>query len=471
MNEIEEAVLETVSEKYLTPKASDTGPLIGILHRNRKGAAIISPLTARTTVRSATSRMTDGIRLGFARLFADDSRAPADASNATKTAGSDSRSPRVRLDAPPIANADGEPHYEQHEDDVDSPTIAGIRRAETSVRNDKRRAPKSPATDDDAAPSAKGVFFRDFPVSIEPLPSQKRGAALSSANKCSPSGKARSGDPLAGSGGHAGGGGGGSGGGGDDPPDAGSRADDDEEESMDDDWDTFDRSAFGYDRHHPDDIRAKHARRQPSLEPDWKEIQLNRDDIIYDAATNQVFQWRAYHPINGLIDCFSARIGMKYINEELFVASLHTGHFDSTNQKLFERRFLSYGHGDPLLTYLSCVVKHALQYKFFIPPLQKLRPGRLLISCEQGALPPWVRLAAVSTMPGILANCLWSKTANLYCDSSYGAIVWANENGYETFRQLALLAGHPSLSPCAITRDPPKQRADCDVARHLEDWK
>jgi hypothetical protein len=187
--------------------------------------------------------MTDGIRSGFARLFADDSRAPADASNATKTAESDSRSPRVRLDAPPIANADGEPHYDPHEDDVDSPTIAGIRRAEISVCNDKRRAPKSPASDDDLAPSAKGVFFRDFPVSIEPLPSRKCGAALSSANKRSPSGKARSGDPRAGSVGN-GGGGGGSGGGEDDPPDAGSCTDNDEEESMDDDWDTLVPSAM-----------------------------------------------------------------------------------------------------------------------------------------------------------------------------------------------------------------------------------
>jgi hypothetical protein len=262
--------------------------------------------------------MTDGIRSGFARLFADDSRAPADASNATKTAGSDLRLPRVCLDAPPIANADGEPHYDPHEDDVDSPTVAGIRCAETSVRSDKRRAPKSPASDDDAAPSAKGVFFRDFPVLIEPLPSQKRGAALSSTNKRSPSGKACSGDPCASSGGN-GGGGGGSGGGGGDPPDAGSRADDNEEESMHDACDTFDRSTFGYDRHRSDDIRAKHAWRQPSLEP-WKEIQLNRDDIIDDAATDQVFQWRAYHPINGLIDCFPARICMKYINKELFVA-------------------------------------------------------------------------------------------------------------------------------------------------------
>jgi hypothetical protein len=285
-----------------------------------------------------------------------------------------------------------------------------------------------------------------FQSPLSPFHRKKRGAALSSTNKRSPSGKAHSGDPCASSGGN-GGGGGGSGGGGDDPPDAGSRANDDEEESMDDAWDTFDRSAFGYDRHHPDDIHAEHARHQPSLEPDWKEIQLNRDDIIYKAATDQVFQWRAYHPINGLINCFPARIGMKYINEELFVASLRTGHFDSTNQKLFERRFPSYGHGDPLLTYLSCVVEHALQYKFFISPLQNLRPDRLLGFWEQGALPPWVRLAAVTTMPGILANCLWSKTANLYCDLSYGAIVWANENGYETFRQLASLVGHPSLSP------------------------
>ncbi len=50
MNEIKEVVLKTVSEKYLMPKASNTGPPIGILHRNRKGAAIISPLMARTTV-------------------------------------------------------------------------------------------------------------------------------------------------------------------------------------------------------------------------------------------------------------------------------------------------------------------------------------------------------------------------------------------------------------------------------------
>jgi hypothetical protein len=28
------------------------------------------------------------------------------------------------------------------------------------------------------------------------------------------------------------------------------------------------------------------------------------------------------------------------------VASLCTGHFDSTNQKLFEQRFPSYSHGD-----------------------------------------------------------------------------------------------------------------------------
>jgi hypothetical protein len=106
--------------------------------------------------------------------------------------------------------------------------------------------------------------------------------------------------------------------------------------------DTFDHRAFGYNCHCPDDICAEHAWCQPSLEPDWKEIQLNRDDIIYDAATNQVFQWRAYHPINGLIDCFPARISIKYINEELFIVSLRTGQFDFTNQKLFERRFPSY---------------------------------------------------------------------------------------------------------------------------------
>ncbi len=79
----------------------------------------------------------DGIRSGFAQLFADDSCAPADASNATKTDGSDLRSPRVHLDVPPIANADGEPCYDPHEDDVDSPTIAGTCCAETSVCNDK----------------------------------------------------------------------------------------------------------------------------------------------------------------------------------------------------------------------------------------------------------------------------------------------------------------------------------------------
>jgi hypothetical protein len=73
------------------------------------------------------------------------------------------------------------------------------------------------------------------------------------------------------------------------------------------------------------------------------------------------------------------------------------------------------------------------------------------------------------TMPGILANCLLSQNANLYSDSSYDAIVWANENGYDTFHQLASLDGHPSLSPLAVTRDPLKQRADCDVACQLED--
>jgi hypothetical protein len=50
MNEIEEAVLETDFEKYLMPKASNTGQPIGILHRNRKGAAIVSSLTVHTAV-------------------------------------------------------------------------------------------------------------------------------------------------------------------------------------------------------------------------------------------------------------------------------------------------------------------------------------------------------------------------------------------------------------------------------------
>jgi hypothetical protein len=152
--------------------------------------------------------MMDGIRSGFTRLFADDWRAPADASNAAKTAGTDSKLPRVHLDVLPITNAHDEPHHDPHEDDVDTPTIAGIRRAETSVRNDKRRALKSPANDNNAAPRTKGIFFRDFPVSIEPLPSKKRGAALSSTSKRSPWGKARSSNPRAGSGGNGGGGGG-----------------------------------------------------------------------------------------------------------------------------------------------------------------------------------------------------------------------------------------------------------------------
>jgi hypothetical protein len=105
MNEIEEAVLETVPEEYLTPRASDPGRPIGILHRNCKGAAMISPLMARTTVCSAASRMMDGIQSGFTRLFVDDWRATADASNAAKTAGTDSKLPRVHLDALPITNA------------------------------------------------------------------------------------------------------------------------------------------------------------------------------------------------------------------------------------------------------------------------------------------------------------------------------------------------------------------------------
>jgi hypothetical protein len=71
------------------------------------------------------------------------------------------------------------------------------------------RAPKSPANDDDAAPRTKGIFFRNFPVSIAALTSQKRGAALSSASKHSPLGKACSSNPHAGGGGNGGGSGGG----------------------------------------------------------------------------------------------------------------------------------------------------------------------------------------------------------------------------------------------------------------------
>ncbi len=115
---------------------------------------------------------------------------------------------------------------------MDTHTIACIHCAETSVHKDKRRMLESPANDAAVAPRTKGIFFHDFPVLIEPLPSQKCGTALSSTNKRSPSAKAcRS--PRAGSGGN-GSGSGGSGGGGDDPPDAGSHTDDDEEKSLDD---------------------------------------------------------------------------------------------------------------------------------------------------------------------------------------------------------------------------------------------
>ena len=138
--------------------------------------------------------------------------------------------------------------------------------------------------------------------------------------------------------------------------------------------------------------------------------------------------------------CFPARIGMKCINDDLFLASLRVGQpFDSTSQKLFARHFPTYNQGTPLLTYLSRIVDHAMQYRFFVPPLQKLRPDALLGDWKEGDLPPWVELSARTTMPGILAGCLRSKTANLIMDPSYSAIVRSNENGYESFRSLASL--------------------------------
>jgi hypothetical protein len=44
-----------------------------------------------------------------------------------------SKSPRVHLNAPPITNADDEPHHDPCEDDVDTPTVAGIHRACTEI--------------------------------------------------------------------------------------------------------------------------------------------------------------------------------------------------------------------------------------------------------------------------------------------------------------------------------------------------
>jgi hypothetical protein len=140
---------------------------------------------------------------------------------------------------------------------------------------------------------------------------------------------------------------------------------------------------------------------------------------------------------------------MKCINDDLFLASLRVGQpFDSTSQKLFARHFPTYNQGTPLLTYLSRIVDHATQYRLFVPPLQKLRPNALLGDWKEGDLPPWVALSARTTMPGILAGCLPSKTANLTVDLSFSVIVQSNENGCESFRSLSSLAGHPRLNAC-----------------------
>ena len=105
-------------------------------------------------------------------------------------------------------------------------------------------------------------------------------------------------------------------------------------------WDSYDRDSFRRDRRNPDDVRAAYANRRPTEEPDWRQIQLKVDDIVYDVSTNQVFAWHAYHDVYGRIKRFPARTGMKCINDDLFLASLRVGQqFDSTSQKLFERHF------------------------------------------------------------------------------------------------------------------------------------
>ena len=483
-NDEKEAVLEDAPRADVTPSVPDTTPPVGILLRNSSGEGFVSPLTAvRTTlksgrslrrVRSTASRMTDGIRKFGSRVFAemtDDPPSPADASM-TNDVDAPVRTGKRHTDAPPIGITDhvnqGLPH------DAGAPSVASIRRAEELAA----------AVDDDDRAS-RTVSFRGIPVDVSP--ERARSLQSNDHSRCS---RHSSSIPLNGGspGGNGGHGGGGGGGGGHDDNYDHDGADDDDDDDDDDHgadgydrlsgnmndagWDSYDRDSFRYNRRNPADVRAAYANRPPTMEPDWRQIQLKVDDIVYDVSTNQVFAWHAYHDIYGQVMCFPARIGMKCINDDLFLASLRVGQpFDSTSQKLFARHFPTYNQGTPLLTYLSRIVDHAMQYRFFVPPLQKLRPDALLGDWKEGDLPPWVELSARTTMPGILAGCLRSKTANLIMDPSYSAIVRSNENGYESFRSLASLAGHPRLNAFADPVTPPTQRADCDVVQHLCDWK
>ena len=197
----------------------------------------------------------------------------------------------------------------------------------------------------------------------------------------------------------------------------------------------------------------------------------NDFDLMVDHRTGTLSPWYASRPDFGETLCHPVAHNVHFMDRELFLSGFLRP-FDSRNQSRFASNFPAFDGGGDAITvtdYYGRVVRYAMNFNVYVPPLHTLRDGVPLgVWFEE--LPLWVQVETQNSFSGMLAACLKGKSAGLLHHDVLSTIVRQHENGYTALYDIAVYAGHPLLQAYPKSLTEPVQTCDRSLADHLARW-
>ena len=194
-------------------------------------------------------------------------------------------------------------------------------------------------------------------------------------------------------------------------------------------------------------------------------------DCMVDHRTGALSPWYANRPDFGETLCHPVATNVHFMDRELFLSGFLRP-FDSRNQQRFAANFPAFDGGGDAITitdYYGRIVRYAMNFNVYVPPLHTLRDG-VPLGVWFDALPSWVQVDTQNSFSGMLATCLKGKPAGLLNHDVLATIVKQHENGYNALYDLAVYAGHPLLQAYPKPLTEPVQTSDRSLADHLARW-
>ena len=359
--------------------------------------------------------------------------------------------------------------------DTATPSLAPAFRRSMGLDLDRSPPLVSPAVN----ASRSGRVMTPSPVTLlrREHMSSRRSSPFAAAPRRVSFGNAFNGAP-GGGGAHGGGApdGGGSPPDGGDGPGDGNPGDDDDGHGRDGGgdpgWDRYARGGFRYPLGR-ERLLQQRGEPPPLQGTTWIHYHCDPNDFetIVDDRTGTLLPWYAIRPDFGEVLCHPVANNVHFMDRGLFLSGF-LRRFDPKNQSRFTSNFPAFDGGGDAITltdYYGRVVRHAMNYNVYVPPLHTLRDGVPLGVWFEG-LPDWVQTEAQNCFSGLLAACLKSKPAGLVNHAVLSTIVRQHENGYAALYDLAIYAGHPLLQAYPKPLVEPVQTTDLSLADHLARW-